>query len=99
MAERALRGPGLGATSYETGRNHDLIAAAQERLARQSRLGRRRRPSRFAIPHCATRQSASATTERLILLAPFVRSVNVIGTSRIVKPCSAVRSVKSTWKQ
>jgi len=35
----------------------------------------------------------------LILLAPRVRSVKVIGTSRITMPMAAVRRVRSTWKQ
>ena len=43
------------------------------------RLGRER------IPHQATRQKASATTDLLIFDSPMVRSMNVIGTSTTLK--------------
>ena len=46
-----------------------------------------------------TRQNASTTIARLILLAPLVRSLNVIGTSVTVSPALTVRSVRSIWKQ
>src|SRR6185312_2696688 len=46
-------------------------------------VSRDRRP---LTPHWATRQSASATIARLILLAPRVRSTKLIGTSVTVSP-------------
>jgi hypothetical protein len=47
----------------------------------------------------AVRTTASATMRRLILLAPWRRSTNVIGTSTTRKPARHARSVVSTWKQ
>jgi len=46
-----------------------------------------------------TRQNASMITARLILLAPRVRSVNLIGTSVTVSPALIARSVRSIWNQ
>ena len=35
----------------------------------------------------------------LILLEPWIRSTNVIGTSITRKPAFSARRVRSTWKQ
>lgn len=50
-------------------------------------------------PQTLTRQRASEMTFPLILLAPWARSTNVMGTSATRSPCLVVRSVRSTWKQ
>ena len=55
--------------------------------------------SRFRSPHWVTLRRASRTIPPLILDSPISRSVNVIGTSRTVKPSWMARHARSTWKQ
>src|SRR5690606_15859969 len=61
--------------------------------------GGRSRATRSAIPHWVMRSAASAMTSRFILLVPWTRSTNVIGTSTTRRPCRRVRSARSIWKQ
>lgn len=50
-------------------------------------------------PQTVIRHRASFMMFPLILLAPTVRSTNLIGTSVTRRPFRTVLSVRSTWKQ
>ena len=54
---------------------------------------------RAAMPHRATRVKASRITVFDIFDEPRSRSMNVIGTSVIVRPAWSTRRVMSIWKQ